>query len=177
MTWKTRSSTEVYRNAWMHVTEDEVETDFGVTLTYGVVHKKACALIIPRDGEIYTLVGQYRYPIRQFSWEFPQGHFIGDSITETAVTELKEETGLTAGSLIEIGSFFIAPGVHNQRCHVFLATKLDHGETKRESGEQGMETKQVTMKKLLEMVNSEVITDGLTLSALSLLSLYDMSSV
>lgn len=176
MAWKTHSRKDIYRNDWMHVTEDEVETDFGIKLTYAVVHKEPCALIIPRDGEIYTLVGQYRYPIQQFSWEFPQGHFIGDSVTETAISELKEETGLSAGSLLPIGSFYIAPGVHNQRCHVFLASQLTPGETKRESGEQGMEIMQVTMKKLLDMVNSEIITDGLTLSALSLLSLYDSRS-
>lgn len=173
MTWKTLSRKEVYRNTWMHVTEDTVETDSGVTLTYGVVHKEPCVLIIPKEDERYTLVGQFRYPIRKFSWEFPQGHFIGDSITTTAITELKEETGLTAGSLVEIGSFFIAPGTHNQQCHVFLAQTLTHGQPHRESGEQGMEIKNISMPEILDMIRIGEISDGPTLSALSLLRIHE----
>ncbi len=173
MTWKTTSSKEVYKNAWMHVTEDQVVTDFGATLTYGVVHKEPCALIIPREHDNYTLVGQYRYPISKFSWEFPQGHYIGSSILETAETELLEETGITATSFVDIGSFYIAPGVHNQICHVFLATNLTKGNAHREASEQGMECKDVSMNQLIDMIRNQDITDGLTICALSLLRIYD----
>lgn len=72
MSWKVKSSKEVYRNKWMWVTEDEVETDFGEKLTYGVVHKKPFTLIILWDGKKFTLVGQYRHAIKKFSWEFRQ---------------------------------------------------------------------------------------------------------
>lgn len=173
MVWKKLSRKDVYTNAWMRVTEDEVETDFGIKLTYGVVHKEPCALIIPREHDIYTLVGQYRYPIEAFSWEFPQGHFIGNSVLQTASTELREETGITAEKLTDIGSFYIAPGVHNQICHAFLAEGLTRGQSERESGEQGMICKDISMPQLLDMIQNREITDSLTICALTLLRIYD----
>lgn len=169
MSWKTLSSKEVYKNKWMTVTEDEVETDSGKRLTYSVVHKKPFALIIPWDGKHFTLVGQYRHAIQKFSWEFPQGHFEHDSIEDTAKIELKEETGLSATSIKMIGHYYLGPGHHSQECKVFLAEGLTQGESKLEVGEveSGMETRKVSLKKLDEMIKTGEMEDGPTLAALS----------
>ena len=84
MPWKKLSTKSVYKNHWMEITEDRIESPKGKKMTYGVVHKKPFALIIPWDGKYFTLVGQYRYPIDNWTWEFPQGHCEGVSIEETA---------------------------------------------------------------------------------------------
>lgn len=155
----------------MSITEDEVETDSGKRLVYGVVHKNPFALIIPWDGEAFTLVGQYRHAIQKFSWEFPQGHFEHDSIEETAKAELQEETGLVATSIKMIGQFFLGPGHHAQVCKVFLAEDLTEGKTSLEEGEieSGMKTLRVTPKKLDEMIATGKMEDGPTMAALSIL--------
>lgn len=126
------------------MTEDQIANDAGREFTYGVVRKKPFALIIPWDGTYFTLVGQYRYPVDTFSWEFPQGHFEHDSIIETARHELEEETGLKAGDIKKIGGFNLAPGHHTQVCHIFLATQLTVGTINRDASEEDMQTKQVT---------------------------------
>lgn len=170
MSWKIKSSKEVYKNKWMTVTEDEIETDSGKRLTYGVVHKKPFALIIPWDGKAFTLVGQYRHAIQKFSWEFPQGHFEHYSIEETAKVELKEETGLVASTIKMIGHYYLGPGHHSQECKVFLATGLIEGESHLEEDEveSGMKTIKITPQKLDEMIKIGEMEDGPTLAALSI---------
>ncbi|MFA5871400.1 MAG: NUDIX hydrolase [Parcubacteria group bacterium] len=171
MAWKKISSEEVYRNRFMRVTEDEVETESGKRLTYGVVHKKPFALTIPWDGEKFTLVGEYRYFVNSFSWGFPQGHYEHNSIKQTASQELQEETGQTAKTIKKIGSFWIGPGAIGQECFVFFATDLSEGKFNREETEEGMEIKKVTLTELREMIRVGKIKDGPTITALNLLEL------
>lgn len=165
MAWKTLRSESKYKNRWMEITEDQVETDHGHRLTYGVVRKEPCALIVPWDGTHVYLVGQYRYPVNEFSWEFPQGHFEHDSILSTARHELREETGLSAASMREVSSFNLAPGHHSQRCHIFLATDLAQGRPRPEASEEGMVVKKVTVAGLRDLIARGEITDGPTLTA------------
>lgn len=169
MPWKVQTSKSVYKNKWMEVTEDQVETDFGKRLTYGIVHKEPCALIIPWDGHNLFLVGQYRYPVDEYSWEFPQGHFEHKNIVETAHIELREETGLTAGELQEVAVFNLAPGHHSQKYHVFLATELTAGKKELEESEAGMKVKKVSYAQLESMIAKGEILDGPTIAAFGIL--------
>ena len=169
MPWKTKSSKSFYKNHWMEVTEDVVENDSGKELTFGIVHKKPFALIIPWDGKYFTLVKQYRYSVGTFTLEFPAGHFEHDSIEETAKKELEEETGLRAGKIEEIDTFFLAPGHHNQVCHVFLATELTEGMQELEEQEEGMKTIKVAFEELRIMIKNGEVKDGPTLAAFGIL--------
>lgn len=168
MSWKQLSSKEIFRNRWMWITEDRVEMEDSAEATYTVVHKNPFALIIPWDGERFTLVGQYRYNVDFDSWEFPQGHYEHNSIYETAQRELKEETGNTASEIREINSFYIAPGAIDQECKVFLATGLTKGETELEDTEQGLRSRSVTLEEMNRMIRNGVIKDGPTITALHL---------
>lgn len=167
MAWKKISSREVYKNNWIKVTEDNVRTETGKEYTYGVVRKKPFALIIPWDGKYLTLVGQYRYAVDSYSWEFPEGHYEHSSIEETAREELKEETGLRAGAIKKIAEFTLAPGLTDQVCNVFLATDLSGGKTAFEESEieSGMQVKKVTLVEFRKMVIDGEIKDGPTLAA------------
>ncbi len=168
MSWKQLSSKEIFRNRWMWLTEDEVETDGMQRAVYTVVHKKPFALIIPWDGTHFTLVGQYRYNINFDSWEFPQGHYEHSSIIETANRELKEETGIEASTIEQLGSFFIGPGAIDQECFVFLATGLTQGQTELETTEEGLRSQQVTLEQLKQLISNGKVKDGPTITALSL---------
>jgi ADP-ribose pyrophosphatase len=170
MPWKLKSSKEIYREEWMQITVDNYQIGRGKLLTHAVIHKDPYALIIPWDGKKFILVGQHRYVIDFYSWEFPAGHF-HSSIKETAELELKEETGYTAKNIRPLGFVYLAPGHHTQQCHVFLATSLKKGKTKRDEGEKAanMKTKKVTPQQLEKMIWSGKIKDGPTLAAYSLL--------
>jgi len=104
MTWKTLSSKKIYQNRYMTVTEDELLTDHGDKVTFGIVHKNPAILIIPWDGGKLTLVGQYRHVVDLFSWEFPAGHYEHASVEAAARAELEEEAGLLANQLTPLGT-------------------------------------------------------------------------
>lgn len=172
MTWQKLSSKQVYQNRFMMVTEDELITDHGDQITFGIVHKIPGASIVPWDGEYFTLVGQYRYPVDFFSWEFPAGHFEHDNMESTARAELEEEAGLLAGQIEKIGEFHLAPGHHTQVIHFFLATDLSVGRKKLETAEKGMQVKKVTHAELNEMIKTGVVKDSLTIAGLKFFELH-----
>lgn len=166
MNWKQLSSKEVYRNPWWWVTEDQVETPSGKTMTWAVAHKSGFALIVPWDGERFVLVCPYRYVAGKTSWEFPAGSVEGLSVDEAAGRELREETGLSAGSIEFLYKFYLSNGFSNEVGSVYLAQDLTLvGDQILDSGEEGMEVKRVTPKELSDMIADGTITDGPTISA------------
>src|SRR5574340_1052738 len=97
--WTTLSSEKVYDSPWIGLTKHDVTNPSGNPGTYSVVHFKNLAIGIIALGENNDtwLVGQYRYPIDEYTWEIPEGGGkIGIPPLESAKRELKEETGITA---------------------------------------------------------------------------------
>ena len=168
------SSREVYRNAWMTVREDEVRRPDGSAGIYGVIDKPDYALVIATDGDRVALVEQFRYPLGERRWEFPQGSAPGRAVvdpTELAGRELREETGMSAGSLVALGRLDIAAGMSSQRGWVFLATDIREGEPDREHEEQDMHCEWFTRARLERMILSGEITDAQSIAAYALLLL------
>lgn len=175
MAWKTKFSKKIYKNKWIEVVEDVVLTDIGRELTFGVVHKKPFALIIPWDGEKLVLVGQYRYSVGEFCWEFPQGHFQNNSIIKTAQKELEEETGLRAKKIKQIYQINLATGLPcSQKCHIFFATNLTQKKISPEESEEDMKIKKVTVKQFLTLIKKGEIKDGPTLAAFGLVNINNL---
>lgn len=171
-------SREVYRNDWMSLREDDIRRPDGSDGIYSVVDKPAYALIIPLDGEWLQLVEQYRYPLGRRRWEFPQGTAPGladAEPAELAARELREETGLTAGSLTRLGALDVAPGLASQQGTVFLATELSNGEPSREHEEQDMRTGWFHRDEFVELVTGGALTDAQSLAAYTLLLLHERS--
>jgi ADP-ribose pyrophosphatase len=136
-------SREVYRNNWMRVREDEVRFSGGATGIYGVVEKPDFALVVPLDGGHLWLVEQYRYPVGDRFWEFPQGSWEDAALQqlppeELARAELAEETGLHAERMTHLGHLYEAYGFSNQGFDVFVAEGLSRRERRPTPSEQDM---------------------------------------
>ncbi|APU13493.1 MULTISPECIES: NUDIX domain-containing protein [Actinoalloteichus] len=173
---ETVSSRQVYANPWMTVREDAIRRQDGSAGTYGVVDKPNYALIIPADGDRLHLVEQFRYPLGLRRWEFPQGTAPDRAVVEQAVLaerELREETGLRAASMVEIGLLDVAPGHSSQRGRVYLATELTEGEAQREHEEQDMRGGWFTRTEFEQMIAEGLITDAQSIAAYALLLLHD----
>ncbi len=157
-----RTSRVVYENAWMSVREDEVRRPDGTMGVYGVVDKPDFALVIPRDHDGFWMVEQYRHPVGRRAWEFPQGSWgpgqFG-SPSELARAELREETGLSAGSWAHLGHLCTAYGFCSQGFDVYLAEDLTPGPTDREPSEQDMTHRLVGTQNFPALVASGAITD------------------
>src|SRR5438067_13793785 len=104
------STRVVYENPWMRVREDRIQRrsgDFGI---YGVVEKPDYALVIPVLDGGFVLVRQFRYPVEERYWEFPQGSWEHDPAAEpdaVASGELEEETGYRGAILRKLGFLYI----------------------------------------------------------------------
>lgn len=169
------STRQVYANPWMTVREDVIRHDDGSDGIYGVVDKPTAAVVIPRDGDRFHLVEQFRYPVGQRRWEFPMGTAPDRAELDTAqlaARELREETGLIAGRMELLGRLDIAPGLSSQREHVFLATELTAGNAFREHTEQDMRAGWFTTTALESMMRDGTIVDAQTLAAYLLLKLH-----
>ncbi|WP_243792491.1 NUDIX hydrolase [Saccharopolyspora gloriosae] len=175
----TTSSREVYGNPWMTVREDGIRRPDGSDGIYGVVDKPAYALIIPLDGDRLHLVEQFRYPLGMRRWEFPQGTAPDRAEVETselAARELREETGLRAAQLTDLGRLDVAPGMSSQRGKVFLATGLTAGEHEREHEEQDMRAAWFERAEFERMIRDGEVTDAQSIAGYLLLCLHERNT-
>jgi 8-oxo-dGTP pyrophosphatase MutT (NUDIX family) len=165
--WRTVESRDVYDNAWIRVREDSVIRPDGEDGIYGVVHFKniAIGILAIEDKNIY-LVGQYRYPLQQYSWEIPEGGCAeGEDPLAAAQRELEEETGLRASHWEKMGEAHLSNSVSDERAIWFLATGLSEGKSNPDGTEQ-LKTRRVTLQQALEMSLQGEITDALSLLAI-----------
>jgi 8-oxo-dGTP pyrophosphatase MutT (NUDIX family) len=166
--WVTLSAETVYENAWISVSHRQVVRPDGAEGIYGVVHfRNRAAAIVPLDGDGNTwLVGQYRYTTSSYSWEVPEGgvpHH--EDLFEGARRELREETGIEAGSLVQINRSHLSNSVTDEEAFVFVATDLRFGDAEPEGTEQ-LQLRKVPFQLALQLVDDSVITDAFSVVAL-----------
>jgi 8-oxo-dGDP phosphatase len=171
---QTIATREVYRNSWLTLREDDIRHPDGSSGIYSVVDKPTYALVIARDGDRFHLVEQYRYPLGQRRWEFPQGTAPDLEQLEPlvlAARELREETGLRADAMTLLGQLDVAPGMSSQRGWVFVATGITEGEHDREHEEQDMHSAWFSRAEVERMMRDGEITDAQSIAAFALLLL------
>ena len=67
-------------------------------------------------------------PSRPYSWEIPEGGSpASESAEATAIRELREETGLTAGRIELVMTTHLSNSVSDELGYLFRATELTHG--------------------------------------------------
>ena len=166
--WQTLSSEVKYQNPWISVREDQVINPAGGRGIYGVVSFRNKAVgIVPIDSEGYTyLVGQYRYPLDEYSWEIPEGGSpLGSDPLETARRELREETGLSARTWTCIMRLHTSNSVCSEEGFVYLAQDLEAGETEWEDTED-LQIRRLPLQEAVQLVMDGKITDAISVAAL-----------
>ena len=73
--WVRHSRRTAYENPWIVVYDDQVSRPDGRPGIYGVVHfrNRAIGVVAIDEDDRVCLVGQYRYPLDEYSWEIPEG--------------------------------------------------------------------------------------------------------
>lgn len=168
MGWKRLSGTVVYENDWMRVQEDLVINPGGGQNRYGHVHfKNRAVAIVPLDDDDNTwLVGQDRYTLGEYSWEVPMGGApLDEELSAAAHRELREETGIEAGSMKQLMDLHTSNSITDETGHVFLATQLTHGETDFEETED-LAIRKLPLADAAKMAVEGDITDAISIAAL-----------
>lgn len=172
--WKTHSSKTIYKNPWITLIENQVTTPGGSEGIYSYLKCKAAVgvIAINENNEIY-LVGQYRYPMEEYTWEIIEGGAEeGESPLNAAKRELKEEAGIVAKDYE-----LICKNIHLSNCHsderayVYLAKNLSFTESSPDDTEI-LQIKKVHISKAFKMLENEEILDSM-----SLIGLYKLKSL
>ena len=103
---------------------------------YQVYHIPHFSVIIPKIGNNYILIRQYRPSWRSTVLEFPAGvaDHKDEEPTITALRELQEETGYTSSKISKLCSFRHSSRT-TQFCHIFLAENLSLSSPNHDEGE------------------------------------------
>jgi 8-oxo-dGTP pyrophosphatase MutT (NUDIX family) len=175
--WTTLDSAEKYDNPWIRVVEHRVLNAAGQPGIYGTVHYKNLAIgIVPidRDGSTW-LVGQYRYPLGQYSWEVAAGGGpLGIDPLLSAQRELHEETGLTARRWRQILRMHLSNSIGDEVALCYLAWELEQGSAAPDEDEV-LNLRRLPFAEALRMVEDGTITDAITVGALLRLRLLALS--
>ncbi len=167
--WQKISSQTKFQNDHWSYKIDEFQLENGERGVYHYVHTSGSSMVIPvTSGGKILMVKQYRYLNERESIEFPCGGMEeGISYKENAIKELREETGFSAGTITEIGEFAPFTGAADEICKVFLAKDLFPSPLPKDATEEFI-LMEKTPKEIEELIDKNIIWDGLTLAAWSL---------
>ena len=145
----------------MHV--DKVELPDGNTSVREVVDHPGGVCIAPLTAEGDLLfVRQFRYPYGEVVLGLPAGkREPGEDPLVTGKRELLEETGATAGEMIELGRCYPSPGYTSEIIYLYGAVELQLGETQPDEDEF-LELERIPLDVAAEMVSNGTITDAKT---------------
>ena len=160
----------VYQSPWVNLYLDTVRFPNG-----GVIEKyhlldfphTAVTAIVENDAGSIILVRICRYTTGKTEWELPAGGVEeGESVIEAAEREVLEETGYTTSQYELIYSYYPMNGSANKVFHIVLC-KVGNLLQDFERDEVS-ETRWFNREEMKQMVDTKVITDGFTLTALLL---------
>ncbi|MDA9555337.1 NUDIX hydrolase [Pelobium sp.] len=166
--WTILSSKEIYDNKWISLTEHQVLNPAGGKGIYGEVHFKnyAIGVIAIDENDDIFLVGQYRFPLKQYSWELPEGGGpLDEDPLDSAKRELLEETGLVAKEWKEVLQMHLSNSVSDELGILYLAKDFEQFEAEPEETEQ-LEVKKIPFEEAFAMVMRGEITDSLSVAGI-----------
>ena len=133
-----------------------------------VKHGGAVTLVpVDQDGNLW-FVRQFRLGAMQELLELPAGTLEIDEAPEiSAGRELREEIGMAATELRELGQFFMAAGYSSEYLHIYLATGL-YPAPLAQDADEFLQAVAIPVKQVYEMVHTNQVHDGKTLAALLL---------
>ena len=101
-----------------------------------VEHPGGVGIVTITNDNCLILVEQYRKSIDKSILEIPAGKLeVNEEPRETAIRELKEETGFEAKNFQYLFEFYTSPGYTNEKIYLFLASDLIEGEQELDEGE------------------------------------------
>jgi 8-oxo-dGTP pyrophosphatase MutT (NUDIX family) len=122
-------------------------------------------------------VGQFRFTLNTYSWEIPEGGCPeGTDPLQTAIRELKEETGLVATTYKELMRLHLSNSVSDELAVIYLATELMQKDAEPEETE-ALQIKKVSLSDAYGMVADGTITDAMSVAALTKIQLLQVQGL
>lgn len=163
----TASSELIFDGKVLHLYRDEINLpDGGKSFREYCKHNGAvCVVPLTREGEVIC-IRQYRYALDRVTLEIPAGKFdyIGEDHREAALRELREETGYTTETLIDIGPLSTSPALLTEIIYCYLAEDMTPGDCDPDPDEF-LEMVKIPLEELVNMILSGEVQDAKTQAA------------
>jgi 8-oxo-dGTP pyrophosphatase MutT (NUDIX family) len=169
--WQRLSGKVVYQNNYLSVHEDQVIAPDGRATTYGWIGTPpAVFMVAMNDADEVCLVQQERYTSGLLSWEVPAGSTYGEADLVAAQRELAEEARLHADHWERLPHETYPFGsLAAERNTVFIATGLHAVKSEKPPTDDVITAvRWVSWKKLKELIQSGEISNGQTITTLTL---------
>ncbi|MBK9923715.1 MAG: NUDIX hydrolase [Anaerolineales bacterium] len=156
------------------IRRDLLKTPDGKETKLDIIEHGGSVVIIPVDADGNLLfVRQYRHAAGIDLLELPAGtrDSLDEPYEECAAREIREETGMEAGKLEDLGKFYLAPGYSTELMGVFLATDLKHNPLEADEDEF-LSVEKISIKEAFEMAGRGDMPDAKSLAALLLAKPY-----
>lgn len=126
MDFKTIATDQIFKGRVFSVRQDQVQMPNGRVARMDIVDHPPAVLLVPVDenGDIW-FIRQYRHAAGKEILELPAGVIEPDESPENcALREIREEIGMSAKYIKQVGEFFMAPGYTTEYLFVYLAREL-----------------------------------------------------
>ncbi len=163
----------VYAGRAFTVRRDHLRTPREHLVKYDIIEHVGSVILVPVDvdGNLH-FVRQYRHAAQLELLELPAGTLeVGEDPAECANRELREEIGMSAASITEIGSFYLAPGYSTELMHVYLAKDLKHDPLEADADEY-LDVVHIPLAEAYRMAAAAALLDAKSLAALLLAKEY-----
>jgi 8-oxo-dGTP pyrophosphatase MutT (NUDIX family) len=168
MRWTVHGERSVYESEWVRVVLVDVEIPDGERFEHHVVRvPNSAAGTVVRDPERgVLLLWRHRFITDTWGWEIPAGRIEpGETPAAAAAREALEETGWRPGPLRPLVWFQPTNGFSDQAFHIFVADGATYVGDPSDAGESER-VEWVTMPRLRELVRTQQMLDGLSLTAI-----------
>lgn len=160
----------IYENPWVNLYVDAVHFPDGRIIEQHHVlefEKEAVAVVVENADRDILFVHAYRYVTDSIEWEIPAGGVdVGESIIDTAIREVREESGYDLVSGRVMYSYYPMNGIANKRFHIVRGTAGEHHGTFDKNEINTVQWR--SFQEIHAMIRQQEIHDGFTLTALLL---------
>lgn len=173
--WQVVKKHMVYENPFFSVTEDELLLSDGSKQTYYIMHRRDFVSVVACENDFIYLIEMNRYTLGRDSLEIPMGGIEEKELPLVAARrELKEETGIVAGKMRQIGVCDAFKGQSNQKFYTFIAEDLSFQARDLDiiEKESGLEVRKIKISEISEMIHDGKITDACTIASFQLFMLH-----
>lgn len=174
--WQITKQSLVYQNKFFSVREDIIElSDAQQTIEYYIMNFSNFVIIVPQEKDCVFLIKMYRYPCKDYLWEFPMGGIEVDELPiDAAKRELQEEAGILAKDMKFLGEIYACKSRSDQKGIIFVATDLDLRKPSPDIFEQYMELElhKFSIPEVQDMIKNGEIMDSHTIAAFQLFMLH-----
>jgi len=161
---KPLQSSLVYRSPIFAVYEEEVKLPKGnIAKVSRIDHRRTVSVVPVRNNGSVVMIRQYRPAIGRHLLEIPAGRVNNDeeSCEECAQREMAEEIGHRAEKLVKLFEGYLVPGYGNEYMYYYLAVEL-YSEPLPPDEDEDIETMEMPMEAVLQMIRKAEITDSKT---------------